>query len=165
MKCKHGIATSVVRRDPIYILQRRSLSVHVLLKTKILTTMSSCPISSDLQDIGCDDYLSHAGLIQHALADGAIAMSDLDAAISRQFRVRMRLGEFDPLSNQPYTLIPPSAACSADHVQLARDAARQSITLLSNPKGAVPLTRGPGLASIAVVGPLADNQYINGAWL
>ena len=103
----------------------------------------------------------HSITFLQALAHGAIAPSDLDAALTHQFRVRMRLGEFDPLTSQPYTAIPPSEACSQAHVDLARDAARQSIVLLSNPKGALPLSRA-AVKSIAVIGPLADNEYING---
>lgn len=112
-------------------------------------------------DIGCDGYLAGGNVISQALADGAITSTDLDTAITHLFSVRMRLGEFDPNSQQPYTNIPASAACSPQNVELAQDAARQSIVLLSNPKSALPLSRS-AVHTVAVVGPLADNQYING---
>jgi xylan 1,4-beta-xylosidase len=112
-------------------------------------------------DIGCDDFLVAAGVIPAALADGSITQDDVDTAVRRQLRVRMRTGEFDPRGIQPYAAIPPSVVCSPAHVELARDGARQGITLAHNPAGVLPLSRA-GLARLAVVGPLANNSYING---
>ena len=112
-------------------------------------------------DIGCDSYLAAAGVVADALAAGTIVPSDLDTAVSRQLRVRFRTGEFDSGVSQPYRAVPPSAVCTDAHIELARDAARQSIVLLSNPTGVLPLNR-TAVGSIAIVGPLADNPYIQG---
>ena len=43
------------------------------------------------------------------------------------------LGLFDPIEDQPYWHVPPSAVSSAAHTALARDATRQALVLLQNP--------------------------------
>ena len=45
----------------------------------------------------------------------------LDTALKRLFYVRMRLGEFDPASTNPYRQIPRSVIESAEHMQLNKD--------------------------------------------
>jgi hypothetical protein len=112
-------------------------------------------------DIGCDDYLAHAGLITQAIADGAITVADVDKALTNVLSVRFRLGEFDPAENQPYRSITPDVVCSADHIALATDAARQSFVLLKNTNNALPLTRS-SISSFAVIGPVADSPIVNG---
>ena len=60
-------------------------------------------------------------------------------------RIRMRLGMFDPPStvapnNASYT---PDIQCQSDaHVALAKTAAQESIVLLKNANGVLPLSRG-----------------------
>ncbi len=109
----------------------------------------------------CDSYLAAPGVIQAAVSSGALAIPVLDAAVSHVLRVRMRLGEFDDAAGQPYTTIPPSVVCSQAHTDLARDAARQAITLLWNPHAALPVNRA-GIASVAVIGPVANASIVNG---
>ena len=66
-------------------------------------------------------------------------------AFRRLMRIRMRLGMFDPPStvapnNASYT---PDIQCQSDaHVALAKTAAQESIVLLKNANGVLPLSRG-----------------------
>jgi beta-D-xylosidase 4 len=112
-------------------------------------------------DIGCDTYLSEANVITNAIADGAISEADVDRALTNLFSIRFRLGEFDPVENQPYRTIGPEVVCSADHQALARSAAAQGVVLLSNPSKTLPLSRS-SIKSVAVVGPVANNSITNG---
>ena len=86
---------------------------------------------------------------------GRISETEIDAAVTRLFVARFRLGMFDPPARVPYSKIPISANDSAVHRQLAGDAAKEAIVLLKNEGGILPL--GASVRRIAVVGPSADD--------
>jgi beta-glucosidase len=88
-----------------------------------------------------------------ALERGLITESDVDAAVRHILSVRIRLGEFNP-SEDPYRSVTTEVIDSAAHRELAREAARASIVLLSN-DGTLPLNRSAN-ERIAVIGPLGD---------
>ena len=108
-------------------------------------------------DIGCDMLLVEAGVARQAVDAGAIAEADIDAAVTHLLSVRFRLGEFDDPSLQPYTRIGLDQVCTAEHIALARDSARQSLVLLHNPHGALPLSRS-ATRTMAVIGPFANSS-------
>ncbi|MFA6450135.1 MAG: glycoside hydrolase family 3 C-terminal domain-containing protein [bacterium] len=93
--------------------------------------------------------------VREALKKGHLTEATLDRAITEAMTVRFRLGMFDPRSMNPYTKIPASTVGSAKHVELARQASRESIVLLKNDavNGAplLPLD-AKSLKSVAVVG-------------
>ncbi|MEW9529960.1 glycoside hydrolase family 3 C-terminal domain-containing protein [Microbispora sp. NPDC049125] len=91
-----------------------------------------------------------AGHIRTALERGLLTEADIDSAARHVLSIRVRLGEFDPAT--PYDEITQDVVNGPEHRRLAREAARQSITLLKN-EGILPL-HSPG--TIAVIGPLAD---------
>jgi beta-glucosidase-like glycosyl hydrolase len=74
-------------------------------------------------DIGCDGYIPPA--LPGALADGAITQAQVNTAMSHMFRVRMRLGQFDPYEQQPMRQWGPDMVCTNDSIALALDAAQQ----------------------------------------
>ena len=80
--------------------------------------------------------------------------SEIDASVVRLFTARMRLGMFDPPGMVPFNAIPYSEVNSAAHRELAIEAARESIVLLKNRHGTLPL-KAP-VRKIAVLGPTAD---------
>jgi beta-glucosidase len=87
-----------------------------------------------------------------ALERGRVTMAQIDAAVRRVLELKARLGLLD----DPYRrskAAPAPAAQLAARRQLARDAARRSIVLLTNRASVLPLRDG---ARIAVIGPLAD---------
>lgn len=86
---------------------------------------------------------------------GLITEADINRAVKRVMMARFRLGMFDPDSLVEYAQIPFQANCSDYNRSLARRAACESIVLLKNEAGLLPLKRG--IRSIAVVGPNADN--------
>ncbi|MUG85952.1 carbohydrate-binding protein [Paenibacillus timonensis] len=91
--------------------------------------------------------------LRNALDQGLLAESDLDRALRNAFRVRFRLGEFDPEERNPYSRVPEDKLCAPEHAALSLAATRESIVLLKN-EGLLPLPQT--LSSVAVVGPLAD---------
>jgi beta-glucosidase len=96
-----------------------------------------------------------------ALKDGLVTEADMDAALKNLLRVYLRLGEMDPAGVDPYAAIgvetkgemPPWDR--SESKALARTATDESIVLLKNEGGILPLDRAK-LKSIAVIGPWAD---------
>jgi beta-glucosidase len=89
-----------------------------------------------------------------AVHQGLITEAELNTSLHRLFRARFRLGMFDPPSSYAYGRIPYSEDNSAEHRQLSLQAARESMVLLKNEHGTLPLQAGIG--RIAVVGPTAE---------
>ena len=89
-----------------------------------------------------------------AVENGEIGIEVIDEAVRRILTMKFEMGLFD----HPY--VDPKAAArevgSARHVALARQAARESITLLKNDNHLLPLQRN---LRVAVVGPNAHNVY------
>ena len=105
---------------------------------------------------GCD--LSCGGEYESlgdAVDRGLITGKEIDLSVTRLMTARFKLGMFDPPSMVPYTRIPISENDSPEHSALALRVARESIVLLRNAKGALPLSKQ--IRSIAVVGPTADD--------
>ncbi len=96
--------------------------------------------------------------LREALKDGQITEADLDVALRNTFRVRFRLGEFDPEEGNPYAAIDESVIMKKEHAELARTAARKSIVLLKNENKTLPL-QAEKLNKVAVIGPLGDIVY------
>jgi beta-glucosidase len=101
-------------------------------------------------DTNCGDtYLA----LTDAVKRGLIKESEIDTSLKRLFTARFKLGLFDPDSMNPYAGVPFSEVGSPAHRALALDAARESMVLLKNDSGTLPLKAG--LKTIAVVGPNA----------
>jgi beta-glucosidase len=96
-----------------------------------------------------DKYLGEA------VDEMLISESTVDEALVRAFTGRVLLGDFDPPEKNPYSSTPVSCLESAEHRQLAREAARQSIVLFKNQKNTLPLDKAR-IKKIAVIGPMAD---------
>lgn len=110
---------------------------------------------------GCDfSDKEYAANIPAAVREGKLTEARLNDALTRVLRVRFRLGEFDPRERVPYSTISPDVICSAKHRAVALKAAHESIVLLQNRDGFLPLDRAK-LKRIAVIGPLADRIITN----
>jgi beta-glucosidase len=114
---------------------------------------------------GCD---LNCGEVYRSLliaeAQGLIDEATIDAALTRLFTARFKLGMFDPPERVPYAQIPAAVVDSDEHRALALETARASMVLLKNGRGAggrgfLPLDR-EALQSIAVIGPNADDDLV-----
>ena len=92
-----------------------------------------------------------------AVHDKLISEAQLDVSLKRLFTARMRLGMFDPPAQVPYASIPFSVVNSPEYEALALRAARESMVLLKNDGGFLPLKPGSD-QTIAVIGPLAASR-------
>ncbi|UCG89363.1 MAG: glycoside hydrolase family 3 C-terminal domain-containing protein [Gemmatimonadota bacterium] len=106
-----------------------------------------------------------SGIYDGQLADlvraNVIPEELLDQSVRRVLRAKFMLGLFDNPYVDPET--ETAAILRDDHVAAARDAARKSMVLLKNDGALLPLSEDIG--SIAVIGPLADNQVdLLGSW-
>jgi len=103
---------------------------------------------------GVDIDMTSGAYIQclpEALDRGLVTMATIDASVRRVLELKERLGLFD----DPYRRgsPPAQAARGPDRRELARDAARKAIVLLSNRTAVLPLA--PKIKRLAIVGPLA----------
>ncbi len=96
--------------------------------------------------------------IPAAIAQGLLAEADVDACVRRLFTARMRLGMFDPPARVPWAAIPYERNDCDEHRALARTAARESMVLLKNDGGLLPLRKD--IRSIAVIGPNAYDPHV-----
>jgi beta-glucosidase len=101
-------------------------------------------------DLDCGD--AYADLFD-AVHKGYVKEPVLDAALTRLFAARYRLGEWGHAANDPYAGIGMDQVDSPAHRQLALQAALESMVLLKNAHGILPLKQGMRLA---VIGPNAD---------
>lgn len=99
-----------------------------------------------------DDQEISLRAIKDALEQGLLDEADLDTALKNTFRVRFRLGEFDPTDKNPYANVPEDKLCSPENSRLSLQAARKSIVLLKNEQNVLPLKT----KKVAVIGPLAS---------
>jgi len=111
---------------------------------------------------GTDCECAHNGAYQ-ALADaigqGLITEEQLDVSVKKLFKIRFRLGMFDPDERVPYAQTPLSVLECDDHKTHALKMAQQSIVLLKNEKSLLPLNK-KAIRKVAVVGPNADDEAV-----
>ncbi|MBY0164550.1 glycoside hydrolase family 3 protein [Paenibacillus lautus] len=113
-------------------------------------------VKAGIDSITDDQDISFRAL-RDALEQGLLEEQHLDHALRNTFRVRFRLGEFDPEERNPYSRVPETKLCAPEHAELSLRAARESIVLLKN-DGLLPLPRDP-FKSAAVIGPLANEAF------
>ncbi len=91
---------------------------------------------------------------QQAVAQGLISENDIDEVVSRILRLKFRLGLFENPGRPDLPRQRKVIAC-AEHTEINREVARQSLVLLQN-NGVLPLAPAP-VKTIAVIGPNADD--------
>ena len=110
-------------------------------------------------EMASNTYRDHLAAL---LAEKRIDQATLDAAVRNVLRVKFRLGLFERTVTDP-AAFPPVA--SAQNLALARVLTTQSLVLLQNRNAVLPLERA-SLRSLAVIGPMADDEYEQlGTWI
>jgi beta-glucosidase len=103
---------------------------------------------------------AYADHLEALVKIGAVPQRLVDEAVRNVLRVKFRAGLFD--TRRPFAAKVPGPP-GARALELARTAAVESVVLLKNEGGALPLARS--VASVAVIGPLADDPYeVLGTW-
>jgi len=99
--------------------------------------------------------------LPEALKRGLVAMTGIDASVRRVLELKERLGLFD----DPYRRgsAGPDDEGAAERRELAREAGRRAIVLLTQRNGILPLS--PEMRRIALIGPLAAaSREMLGPW-
>ena len=102
-------------------------------------------------DLNCGESYRH---IPETVAAGLLDESELDPALTRILAARIRLGE-PSRNNEPWDALDDAILEGEAHRALARRMAEESIVLLQNRSGILPLAPD---ARIALVGPNADDK-------
>jgi len=122
-------------------------------------TLTSTPEQSAALAVnnGCDLNCGQvfASLLA-AVKQGLISEETVDRSVKRLMEARMRLGMFDSPERVPYAQVPMDVVECEKHLDLAFQMARESIVLLKNEKGLLPLKKD--LKAVAVIGPNADDR-------
>ncbi len=118
---------------------------------------ASASADAVLHGTDCECGSSYRRLAE-AVAEGLVTEDQIDESLRRLFRIRFRLGMFDPDDENPYSRIPLSVLESPEHKAHALKMARESMVLLKN-DGTLPLDRSK-VRRIALVGPNADEWKV-----
>ena len=102
-------------------------------------------------DLGANGYAA----LKKSVEEGKVSMATLDAAVARVLKLKFEMGLFDNPYVNPETA--KKEVRNTEHIKLAKEVAAESIVLLENKKGILPLSKN--LKKIAVIGPNADNMY------
>lgn len=106
------------------------------------------------------DYKTFINTMLKAVESGDVSLERIDDAVRRILRVKFELGLFDRPYGDPSLT---SSVGSEIHRQLARQAVRQSLVLLKNDNGALPIAKDTPL--IYVAGQGADDIGLqSGGW-
>ena len=95
--------------------------------------------------------VEHDLYLMQAVKQGLVTEADLDRSLIRIFTARFRLGEFE--ETRPFSGLGEADLCTERAGQLARQAALESLTLLKNEGGLLPV--GKDVRRITVIGPNA----------
>ncbi|MGA2135151.1 MAG: glycoside hydrolase family 3 C-terminal domain-containing protein [Bryobacteraceae bacterium] len=100
--------------------------------------------------------------VEDALKEKLLTEADIDDVVKGEFRVMIRLGLLDPPERVSYSKLvgEEDAWKTPGHKEVAKQVALESIVLLKNSGGLLPLDKSK-LKSIAVIGPRADQVLLD----
>jgi len=106
------------------------------------------------------DYVAFIDTMKQAVANGEIPESRIDEAVRRILRVKFALGLFErPMPDTKYQ----GTIRSREHLELARQAVRESLVLLKNENDALPLSKDIPVIFVAGAGA-NDIGLQSGGW-
>lgn len=136
----------------------RQLRVHGLTENDAQSAAAAAQAGVDMEMAG-DTFRRH---LADQVVAGEVGIESIDAAVRNILRVKLLLGLFADPYTDPGDL-PPIA--SEEALATAHRTALQSVVLLKNDAGVLPLDRD-STRSIAVLGPLADAPHEQlGTWV
>lgn len=114
-------------------------------------------VDMDMQGAVFYDFL------EQSIEEGKATLADVDRSVRRILTLKFELGLFDDPYRYSDASRQENLVMTPEHLEFARDFSRRSIVLLKNDQQTLPL--GKDIRSIAVIGPLADNQReMLGSW-
>ncbi len=136
----------------------RQLCIHGLTENDREAAWEAVRAGVDMEMHG-DAYVRH---LEELVDQGRVDAALIDAAARAILRLKFRLGLFERPYTDPGTFPPPGAD---DAFAAAKQAATESAVLLTNHHATLPLDAS-ALASLAVIGPLADTPREQlGTWI
>lgn len=94
---------------------------------------------------------------------GVVSEETINESVRRILRYKFKLGLFEDPYKYSNKEREEELVMNEEHLELARETARESMVLLKNENDLLPLSKDIG--TLAVVGPLADNQrHLIGSW-
>ncbi len=134
------------------------LAVHGLTAGDRESALAAATAGVDMDMAGHVYDRNLAELVEQGVLDIAV----IDAAVTNILRAKFRLGLFENPYANPEAL-PPFG--SPEALATAKAAALQSVVMLKNDEGLLPLSM-ESLDRVAVIGPLADDAYEQlGTWV
>ena len=129
--------------------------LHHLVADKAATAEAAIEAGVDTELPDPDAFPTLLQLVK----EGRVSEATLNEAVARNLRAKFLLGLFE----NPYVDVERAAQVtnSKEHIALAAEAARRSITLLKNDNNVLPLNLS-ALKSIAVIGPNAAQVHLGG---
>ncbi len=122
---------------------------HKVLNGPVVTAAAAIKAGVNLD---CSNVLQQDVL--QAIRQGLLTHADLDSALAPLLRTQIKLGFFDDKSRNPYSDYNTDSIHNAVHVDLARKMARESMVLLKNREGILPLSTDK-YHSLMITGPNA----------
>lgn len=113
-------------------------------------------------DMSMQDGFYHQNLAS-LVEDGRVDESLIDEAVKNVLRIKFKLGLFDDPFRYSDTAREAEEIMKPENLEVAKDMALRSVVLLKNENQTLPLSKS--IKTVAVIGPLADNQRdIIGSW-
>ena len=138
---------------PGYVVSDCGAIDDIYLRHKVAPTAPAAAALAVKSGTDLDCGRVYPNLVE-AVKLGLITEPEIDTSVTRLFTARFRLGMFDAPELVKWAQIPIGVLDQPSHRELARRVARESMVLLKNEHGALPLRKN--LGSIAVLGPNAD---------
>jgi beta-glucosidase len=144
-------------RFPGYIVSDCGAIDDIYLHHKVVQTAPEAAALAVKTGTNLDCGRVYPNLVD-AVKQGLITEAQIDTSVKRLFLARFKLGMFDSPERVRWARIPFAVLDQASHRALARQVARESMVLLKNQGGVLPLRKD--LGTIAVIGPNANEPVM-----
>lgn len=105
-------------------------------------------------DLNCGNIFIY---LLEAVKQGKVKEDQIDAAVTRLFTTRMKLGLFDDTGKGPFNSIPYEVVDSKEMKQLNLSVAKKCLVLLKNQNNLLPLNKAL-IKTVGIIGPNANNR-------
>ena len=140
-------------RFPGYVVSDCGAIDDIYLRHKVAPTAPAAAALAVKTGTDLDCGRVYPNLVD-AVKQGLISEAQIDTSVKRLFLARFKLGMFDSPDKVKWSKIPYSTVDQPANRDLATKVARESMVLLKNEGGVLPLKKN--LGTIAVIGPNSD---------